>query len=136
LDFYKKTTEVSEIVEDIDPLDYGVDTQHNKTYRTKTKTEIDDLEYFILNVNHTTQLKNGFRFSPELLIQYHNVKLYSDYNELVDIGSKKYSVKSDAFTKSNYDVEKLKRYSIFIMILVVGDLQKRRILFSHRQSLN
>jgi hypothetical protein len=86
----------------------GVDTQQNKTYRTNTKTEIDDLEYFILNVNQKTQLKNGFRFIKELLIQYHNFKMYSDYNKLVDNNIKIYSVKSDAFAISNDDVERAK----------------------------
>ena len=53
---------------------------------------IEDLEYYILTNRKRTKLTNGFRFIKELLIQYHNFKMHSDYNTLIDNNIKVYSV--------------------------------------------
>ena len=51
---------------------------------------------------------NGFRYIHELLLQYHNHKIYTDAKMLTDNVIGIYSVKTDAFTidKSNIDVAK------------------------------
>ena len=50
-------------------------------------------------------LKNGFGYIKELLLQYHGFKIYSDYHKLMDNNIKVYSVKSDAFVIAQKDVE-------------------------------
>ena len=44
----------------------------------------------------------------ELLLQYRNFKMYSDYNKVIDNDIKVQSGKSDAFGKAEKDVEEAK----------------------------
>jgi len=60
---------------------------------------------------------NGFRYIHELLLQYHNHKIYTDAKILTDNNIKIYSVKTDAFTidKSNIEIAKtLLKFSLNI----------------------
>ena len=54
--------------------------------------------FYVLNVSDKTELVNGFRYIKELLLQYHNFKMFETYNLLTNNGIEVYSVKSDAFT--------------------------------------
>ena len=53
--------------------------------------------YYVLNLKDKAQLQNGFRYMKELLLQYHNFKMYQDYYKLRSNGVKVYSVKTDTF---------------------------------------
>jgi hypothetical protein len=55
-------------------------------------------KYYILNITDRTDLQNGYRYIKELLLQFHNYKMYSDYHELTNAGIIVYRVKTDAFT--------------------------------------
>ena len=60
---------------------------------------------------------NGYRYIHELLLQYHNHKIYIDAKILTDNNIKIYSVKTDAFTidKSNIEIAKtLLKFSLNI----------------------
>ena len=54
--------------------------------------------YFVLVLNVEKQLRNGFRYIKELLIQGHNFKLMKAHDLLAEAGVKMYSVKTDCFT--------------------------------------
>lgn len=56
--------------------------------------------YFILVLKAEKQLRNGFRYVKELLMQGHNFKLMQAYDALAEAGVKMYSVKTDCFTIS------------------------------------
>ena len=53
---------------------------------------------FILNLYAEASLTNGFRYIKELLMQHHNFYLNSSYKLLTDNGIDVYTVKTDAFT--------------------------------------
>ncbi|MFM7984962.1 MAG: hypothetical protein ACKPKO_37145, partial [Candidatus Fonsibacter sp.] len=53
---------------------------------------------FILNMYAEASLTNGFRYIKELLMQNHNFYLNSSYKLLTDSGVDVYTVKTDAFT--------------------------------------
>jgi hypothetical protein len=63
-------------------------------------------EYYVLNVQDTAVLRDGFRYIKELLLQEFNSKLNKDYQALIGQGVKVYSVKTDAFVIAKADVEK------------------------------
>jgi len=54
--------------------------------------------YFVLVLKAEKQLRNGFRYIKELLMQGHNFKLMQAYDALASAGVKMYSVKTDCFT--------------------------------------
>ena len=54
--------------------------------------------YFVLVLNAEKQLRNGFRYIKELLIQGHNFKLMKAHDLLAEAGVRMYSVKTDCFT--------------------------------------
>ena len=64
--------------------------------------------YYVLNLKDKAQLQNGFRYIKELLLQYHNFKMYQDYYKLRSNGVKVYSVKTDAFVIQRCDEERTK----------------------------
>ncbi len=64
--------------------------------------------YYILNTTDKQQLVNGFIYIKELLLQYHNYAMYDAYTKLRNNDVKVYSVKSDAFTIHEDDLNKLK----------------------------
>lgn len=78
--------------------------------------EIDDewheeekQNYFVLNLKDTVELKNGFRFIKEMLLQIHNLEMFKAYSQSSNNNIPCYSVKTDAFvTDSNY-LEKAKK---------------------------
>ena len=80
---------LSEEVEEED--DHG-----NKEIRLKHTQE--GKEYYVLNVQDTAVLRDGFRYIKELLLQEFNSKLNKDYQALIGQGVKVYSVKTDALS--------------------------------------
>ena len=64
--------------------------------------------YFVLNTTVRQKLVNGFRYIKELLLQYHNYAMYEAYTKLEAKGVKVYSVKSDAFTIHQDDLNKVR----------------------------
>ena len=64
--------------------------------------------YYILNTTDKQQLVNGFIYIKELLLQYHNYAMYDAYTKLRNNDVKVYSVKSDAFTIHEDDLNKVK----------------------------
>ena len=79
--------------------------------------ESQDTIYHVLTSNKETKLMNGYRYIHELLLQYHNHKIYTDAKMLTDNNIKIYSVKTDAFTidKSNIEIAKnLLKFSLNI----------------------
>ena len=70
--------------------------------------ESEGESYYILNLKDKAQLQNGFRYIKELLLQYHNFKMYQDYYKLRSNGVKVCSVKTDAFVVKRSDEERTK----------------------------
>ena len=64
-------------------------------------------KYYVLNVADHAVLKNGYRYIKELLLQYHNYRIYKDYNTLRKNDIEVFSVKTDAFTKG-YEVTEVR----------------------------
>ena len=64
--------------------------------------------YYVVNVYDTAELKNGFVYIKELLLQHHNFKMSSDFKRLREAGVKPLSVKTDAFTFREEDEEKVR----------------------------
>jgi len=54
--------------------------------------------YHVLVIKNERQLKNGFRYIKELLLQSHNFKLMQAYDALTEANVKITSVKTDCFT--------------------------------------
>ena len=73
----------------------------------------DDKIYYVLNVSKQTTLINGFRYIKELLIQNHNFKIYNDAKKLNDNVINIYTVKTDALTIKETDLEKAKELLFF-----------------------
>ena len=67
------------------------------------------VKFIILTISKQTTLINGFRYIKELLIQNHNYKIYNDAKILNDNGINVYTVKTDAFTIKETDLEKAKQ---------------------------
>lgn len=65
-------------------------------------------EYYVLNVKDTAFLKDGFRYIKELLLQTFHYKLNNDYNTLINNGIDVFSVKTDAFTIRECNIDKAK----------------------------
>ena len=63
-------------------------------------------KYYVLNVADHAVLKNGYRYIKELLLQYHNYRIYKDYNTLRENDIEVFSVKTDAFTILRKDLQK------------------------------
>jgi len=67
-----------------------------------------DKKYYVLNVSDKACLKNGFRYMKELLLQFHNFKMFTDHNILKNNNINVITVKSDAFTINKHDLDKAK----------------------------
>jgi hypothetical protein len=79
--------------------------------------ESKDIINHVLTSNKNIKLMNGFRYTHELLLQYHNHKIYTDAKILTDNNIKNYFLKTDAFTidKSNIEIAKtLLKFSLNI----------------------
>ena len=87
----------------ISPLDGGIKISNGKSI-----IKIKKNPYYILNIKSKTTLINGFRYIKELLMQYHNYKIYSDIKKLNDNYINVYSIKTDALTVNKNDINKIK----------------------------
>ena len=77
--------------------------------RLETK-EIEGTTYYVLSVSEKKTLVNGFIYIKELLLQYHNFKMYEAYKTLTENNVKVYSVKTDCFTFHEDDEAKVYGY--------------------------
>eukprot|EP00438_Fugacium_kawagutii_P000596 Skav236168 [mRNA] locus=scaffold298:273670:276849:+ [translate_table: standard] len=84
-----------------------VGEEQGKCWNSSSQTEQE--AYYILNLKDRAQLKNGYRYIKELLLQKHNLAMYKAYYGLKDAGITVYSVKTDAFTIKAEDEEKARR---------------------------
>ena len=73
--------------------------------------ETEGTKYYVLSVSEKKTLINGFMYIKELLLQYHNFKMYEAYKTLSDNNIKVYSVKTDCLTTHEDDVDKVYGYS-------------------------
>ena len=64
--------------------------------------------YYVLNLKDKAELRNGFRYIKELLLQHHNFKMNQDFYKLIIHNTNVYSVKTDAFVIDTCNVEKAK----------------------------
>ena len=69
------------------------------------------MTYYVLNVSDKKVLTNGFMYIKELLLQYHNFKMYETYKTLTDNNIKVYSVKTDSITIHEDDLDKVYGYT-------------------------
>jgi hypothetical protein len=93
-----------------DPLDYGTTASPELTKMTNS---VESERYYILHISAQKDLTNGFRYIKELLLNYHNFKMYTDYEKLKNNNIDVFSVKTDAFTIKQSDVEKAKEVISF-----------------------
>ena len=75
--------------------------------------EEEQASYYILNLKDTSRLRNGFRYVKDLLLQYHNFRMYQDYSKLYQNGVNVFSVKTDAFTRQRSHTTKARELLIF-----------------------
>ena len=64
---------------------------------------------YILNISASVSLTNGFRYIKELLMQHHNYHMNECHETLLKNGIQVSTVKTDAFTISEGDLEKAKQ---------------------------
>ena len=83
--------------DDVDDDDDDDEKEEAPDEDTKNKGK-----YYVLNVADHAVLKNGY----ELLLQYHNYRIYKDYNTLRENDIEVFSVKTDAFTILRKDLQK------------------------------
>jgi hypothetical protein len=77
-------------------LDDGIDETAGQVVSFKFEQVGDP--YYVLVLKAEKQLRNGFRFIKELLLQEHNFKMMNAYDRLVEANIKVVSVKTDCFT--------------------------------------
>ena len=73
--------------------------------------DTEGMTYYVLNVSDKKVLSNGFTYIKELLLQYHNFKMYETYKTLTDSNIKVYSVKTDSLTIHEDDLDKVYGYT-------------------------
>ena len=71
--------------------------------------EEEKQKYYVLNLKDTVELKNGFRFIKEMLLQIHNLEMFKAYSKLSNNNIPCYSVKTDAFVIDSNYLEKAKK---------------------------
>ena len=69
---------------------------------------------YILNISASVSLTNGFRYIKELLMQHHNYHMNECHETLLKNGIQVSTVKTDAFTIREGDLEKAKRLLNFV----------------------
>ena len=69
--------------------------------------------YYVLVIKAEKQLRNGFRYVKELLLQSHNFKLMQAYDALAEANVKVTSVKTDCFTIPAKDEAKARELLTF-----------------------
>ena len=62
--------------------------------------------FYVLNVSEKRELTNGFIYIQELLLQYHNQRMYEAYKALDENNIPVCSVKTDAFTIPKHHLDK------------------------------
>ena len=92
-------------------LSYVKETIVEEHCPEKISTSVDSYEdelqsYYILNLKDKAQLKNGYRWIKEILLQYHNFTMWEAWWKLRDAKVKVYSVKTDAYTIESKDEAK------------------------------
>ena len=94
--------------EEEDDDDSDVDSDHDSDDEEEAPNEDtkNKGKYYVLNVADHAVLKNGYRYIKELLLQYHNYRIYKDYNTLRENDIEVFSVKTDAFTILRKDLQK------------------------------
>jgi len=92
--------------------------------------------YFVLVLKAEKQLKNGFRFTKELLLQAHNYKLMQAYDRLVEANIKVVSVKTDCFTIPAEDEAKARELLIFEQGIGTWRVSKRSDILFPFEMLN
>ena len=85
-----------------------VETEYDEGGFKTEEYENEKESYYILTLKDRALLKNGFRYIKQLLLDYHNFKMYEDYHKLRKALVSVYSVKNDAFVIGQSDVEKAK----------------------------
>ena len=75
--------------------------------------EEEQASYYILNLKDTSRLSNGLRYVKELLLQYHNFRMYQYYSKSYQNGVNVFSAKTDAFTIQRSDMAKVRELLIF-----------------------
>eukprot|EP00438_Fugacium_kawagutii_P012227 Skav223953 [mRNA] locus=scaffold798:243805:247131:- [translate_table: standard] len=63
-------------------------------------------DYYILNLKDKAELKNGFKYIKELLLQHHNFKMQQAFYKLIKNNVHVHSVKTDAFVIDTFNVER------------------------------
>ena len=91
-------------------LDDGLEGETTRTSCYKFE-EVGE-PYFVLVLKADKQLKNGFRFVKELLLQARNHKLMQAYDRLVEANVKVVSAKTDCFTIPAGDEAKARELSL------------------------
>ena len=81
---------------------------HERDEETEEERRHKGDTYYILNTTDRQTLVNGYRYIKEMLLQYHNYAMYEAYTKLEEKGVKVYSVKSDAFTIHQDDLNKVR----------------------------
>ena len=65
-------------------------------------------DYYILILKDKAELKNGFKYIKELLLQHHNCKMQQAFYKLIKNNVHVHSVKTDAFVIDTFNVERAK----------------------------
>ena len=84
--------------EEDDDDDDDSDTEYSDDEEAPEEDTKNKGNYYVLNVADHAVSKNGYRYIKELLLQYHNYRIYKDYNTLRGNDIEVFSVKTDAFT--------------------------------------
>ena len=92
-------------------LSYVKETMIEERCEEEFSTRVDGYEdefkaYYILNLKDKAQLKNGFRWIKEILLQYHNFTMWETWWKLRNANITVYSVKTDAYTIERKDEAK------------------------------
>ena len=69
--------------------------------------ETEGTKYCVPSVSEKKTLTHGFIYIKELLLRYHNFKMYEAYKTLTDICIKAYSVETDCLTLHADDLDKV-----------------------------
>ena len=72
--------------------------------------ETEGAKYYVLSTSEKKTLINGFIYVKELLLQYHNFRMYDAYKTLNDNNIRVYSIKTDCLTIHEDDVPKVCGY--------------------------
>ena len=99
-------------IKETSPLDVGInmddDDDDNDDFAVNNISTPTGKELYVLNINKSATLINGFRYIKELVLQRHNYFMNKSYKKLQEQNITVYSVKTDAFTIKESDVEKAK----------------------------